>query len=509
VVLIIVGQFAVANAPFLLNVSAIFTLTNGTFSISRREAKMHLYLVFLALTWLNSAVMPSPATQSTSTYITHVTVIDTKSGKELHNQTVTISGNLISGVQNSNAVAVPPEARVIDGSGKYLIPGLWDMHVHGTQYDSTLPLYIANGVTGVREMFGPPNANKFRAELASKGIVAPHINLASPIVDGNPPIWPNAIKVETAAEARRVVDEQKQRGADFIKVYTRLSREAYFAILDEAKRMNIPVEGHVPIRVTAWEATAAKQKSIEHSMGIPFACSTRENELWRKAATTKSMLEVVNVEVQAWRSYSHKKCTRLFEEFKRNQTWQVPTLTVYSTIALLNETQFRNDTRIRYFGGEFRRRLDAKNDPGLKSLTTADFEVERELFTHEKEIVGEMFRAGVPILAGTDTGNPYCFPGFSLHDELSFLVEAGMSPLAALQAATWNAAVFMNASDRYGSIERGKVADLVLLNADPLQDIHNTTKILEVFEQGREFDRVALETILKDALRNANSTTAN
>jgi imidazolonepropionase-like amidohydrolase len=453
--------------------------------------------------------MPSSATQSSSIYITHVTVIDIKSGKEMYNQTVTVSGDRISGVQNSNAVAAPPGAKIIDGSGKYLIPGLWDMHVHGTQYDSTLPLYIANGVTGVREMFGPPDANKFRAELAAKNIIAPHLYLASPIVDGNPSAWPNAIKVESAAEARRVVDEQKQRGADFIKVYSGLSREAYFAIVDEAKRMNIPVEGHVPIRVTAWEATAAKQKSIEHSMGICFACSTREHELWRKAATTKSMLEVVEVEVQAWRSYSHEKCMRLFEEFKRNQTWQVPTLTVYSSIALLNERQIRNDSRLRYFGGEFRHRLDARDDPQLKSLTAADFDAERELFTYEKGIVGEMFRAGLPILAGTDTGNPYCFPGFSLHDELSFLVEAGMSPLAALQAATWNAAVFTNESDRYGSIEPGKIADLVLLNADPLQDIHNTTKILEVFEAGREFDRAGLDTILKDALRNASSKTAN
>lgn len=135
----------------------------------------------------------------------------------------------------------------------------------------------------------------------------------------------------------------------------------------------------------------------------------------------------------------------------------------------------------------------------MKRMTTADFVVERELFAYDEKLVGAMFRDGVPFLAGTDTGNPYCFPGFSLHDELALLVESGVSPLGALQAATRNPAIFMDASDKYGSVAPGKVADLVLLDADPLKDIHNTTRTLEVFLAGKEFNRAALDDVLKRA----------
>jgi hypothetical protein len=263
-----------------------------------------------------------------------------------------------------------------------------------------------------------------------------------------------------------------------------------------------------PTRITAWEATAAGQKSIEHLMGISFACSRREKELWPRAITTKTMVEGDTLEVQAWRTYSHEKCVSLFEEFKKNGSWPVPTLVVYRTFGLLNDSQFRNDGRVSYFGGEFRDWLVAKDDFRLKSWTAADFELERELFKHEQEAVGELFRAGVPMLAGTDAGNPFCFPGFGLHDELALLVEAGMSPLGALQAATRNAASFMDASDGYGSIAPGKIADLVLLEADPLQDIRNTSKISEVFEAGKEFDRAALDQMLKTAELAAKATPA-
>ena len=439
------------------------------------------------------------------TYITHVTVVDTETGKEIQDQTVMISGDKISDITDSRSTTMPAHAKILDGRGKYLIPGLWDMHVHGTNYESTLPLYIANGVTGVREMFGPPDANKVREELAQSNIIAPHLYLASPIIDGNPPIWPNSIKVETPQEARSVVDQQKRRGADFIKVYSRLSREAYFAILDEAQHQNIPVAGHVPTRVTAWEATAAKQKSIEHLMDIPIACSSREEELRAAAATTKSMLEGDKLEVDAWHSYSQEKCDRLFQDFKKNGTWAVPTLMVYKTFGLLNDTEFRKDERMRYFSGEFRGWLSANGDPRLKAWTTADFALERELFNDEEGLVKELFRAGVPMLAGTDTGNPYCFPGFSLHNELALLVDSGMSPLSALQTATLNAAVFMNATDRYGSVSKGKIADLLLLDADPLNDIHNTKRISEVFLAGREFNRSELDAILRSAEHATNN----
>jgi ketosteroid isomerase-like protein len=465
---------------------------------------LSLFLVALGLT--ATAQNSSTSASQLEILITHVTVIDTDTGKEATDQTVTISGGKIADVAKSRNFAASPSTRTVDGRGKYLIPGLWDMHVHGTKFDSTLPLYIANGVTGVREMFGPPDANKFRAELAAKHLIAPHIYMASPIVDGKPAIVPNSIEVTTAEEGRRAVDEQKQRGADFIKVYSLLSREAYFAIIDEARRQNIPVAGHVPSSVSVWEATAAKQRTIEHLFGVELGCSSREKDLRPKFLAANPFKDEWDaLLLETWQSYSDSRCKALFAELKKNGTWPVPTLAVRHAFGMLNDPKFTSDNRLRYFSGEFRDWISGKFDSRMKDSSASDFAVIRETYSEESRVTGEMFRAGVPMLAGTDVGNPFCFPGFSLHDELALLVESGVSPIGALQMATRNPAIFMNATDKYGSVTPGKVADLVLLDADPLLDIHNTTKISEVFLDGKEHDRAALDQILASAERSANA----
>lgn len=443
----------------------------------------------------------SPKTNQPPTYITHITVIDTETGAEVADQTVKISDDRVVSVESSSALQLPAGANVIDATGKYLIPGLWDMHVHGASDERagwSYPLYIANGVTGVRDMWGPSNANKFRAHLAGKKNPAPHLYLASPIVDGNPPVWPGSIVVSKPQQGRKVVDEQKRNGADFIKVYNRLDRDTYFAIADESKRQQIPFAGHVPLQITAWEATGAGQRSIEHLTGIALACSSQEAQLARPIAAGVSPRDRNSWLLQAWHSYSDEKCRRLFAEFKQNQTWQVPTLTVLRSQGWLDDPRFTRDPRLRYIPLQVRERWE----PGgayfpYRAWSAADFARSRELFEYDKKIVGAMFRAGVPMLAGTDTQNPYCFPGFSLHDELALLVESGITPLGALQMATRNPAIFIGATDRYGSVSAGKIADLVILDADPLQDIHNTTRIRAVFLAGKYFDRAALDKLLK------------
>jgi hypothetical protein len=443
---------------------------------------------------------------ATALYIEDVTVIDTETGEEAQHRTVKISAGRISAVVAAHAAKASSGARTVKASGKFLIPGLWDMHVLGNNqpwFTDLFPLYLANGVTGIREMFGPPNAGQFRAELAARHIDAPRIYLASPIVDGYPPVWSKSISVKTAAEARQAVDEQVRNGADFIKIDSMLSRDAYFAIIDEAKKKHIDVEGHVPRRISIWEATDAKQKSIEHLNGIGIGCSSREEELWPKVVAAKSAEEVDRLIVEAAHSYDDEKCRRLFAEFKRNKSWPVPTLTVSRSFASLNDPKFTTDERTKYFGGEARRWLVADDDFRLKGTSDENFKLKREYFAFDKRLVGELFRAGVPMLAGTDVGNPYCFPGFSLHDELAMRVEAGVSPLAALQAATRNAALFMGVSDKYGAVKPGMVADFVLLDADPLIDIHNTARISAVFLGGKVFDRAALDGLLSQAERTA------
>ena len=208
--------------------------------------------------------------------------------------------------------------------------------------------------------------------------------------------------------------------------------------------------------------------------------------------------------MEAYESFSEAKCQKLFAEFRRNCTWSVPALVVYRSTAMSSDPQFRNDDRLRYFGGQLRTWLSRNAVMERTNFDLSDFAVERELLNRRQWLVGTLFRAGVPMLAGTDTPNPFCFPGFGLHDELALMVESGATPLAALQAATRNPALVLGATDKNGSVTAGKIADLVLLDADPLKDIHNTTRISGVFLNGRFLDRAALDKLLKEAEAAAN-----
>lgn len=400
---------------------------------------MRKTITLLLVAFCLSATAQNSTTSASQSeiYITHVTVIDIETGKEATDQTVVISGGKVADVAEREKLTAPTSARIVDGRGKFLIPGLWDMHVHRTEYESTYPMYLVNGVTGVREMAGPFDANKFRSDLAAKKLDAPHFYFASSIVDGDPPRVPDQIVVKTAEEARKVVDDQKQ-GADFIKVMDRLSRNSYFAIIDEAKSQDIPVVGHVPFAISAWEASVSGQKSIEHLHAVPLACSTREAELRaRLVATKENSWKLWNpIYMEAYESYSDEKCQRLFTEFKKDGAWSVPTLVVYRSTAMSSDPQFRNDNRLHYFGGEMRTWLSKNAVMERANFDPSDFAIERELLKRRKWLVGVLFRAGVPMLAGTDTPNPFCFPGFGLHDELALMVESGVTPLGALQAAT-------------------------------------------------------------------------
>lgn len=435
------------------------------------------------------------------TSISHVTVINVATGEELKDQTVTLRGNRIASV----APAQPgDESRpgAIDAHGQYLIPGLWDMHVH-VHDTAELPLYIANGVTGIRIMSGEKNTAAARAELARES-PSPEIYLASAIVDGSPPVWPGSIVVKKPADARRTVNEIKAGGADFIKVYDRIPREAYLALADEARRQHIDFEGHVPDAITAQEASAAGQRSFEHLQSIALACSSKQDSLMGDLARARFFRDRLLVEASGYRSFDPAKCQALYAEFRKNQTWQVPTLTVRRIWGRQDDSRFTSDARLAYIGRKSRERWQARIEPQLRRWSGAQFQLARGIFSADERVVGGMFRAGVPMMAGTDAMNPFCFPGFSLHDELGLLVESGMSALAALQAATINPAKFLGRSAELGTVEAGKIANLVLLRADPMADIHNTTQIRAVWLAGACFDESSRGQMLQNAKLRAN-----
>lgn len=457
-----------------------------------------------------------------SLVIQHVTVIDGTGGSAAPNRTVIVNGDRIVAVTPSKKkTRLPKQALVVDGTGKFLIPGLWDMHVHGAS-DERAPwshlLFLANGVVGVRDMSGPSDAHAWRAAQLSIDHPSPTIYLGSPIVDGPNPVWPDSIVVADEEQARQVVNQQEQRGADFIKVYSRLSRDAYFAIANEAKRRGIPFEGHVPESVTAAEASDAGQKSIEHLTRVTEACSReettidvesrRQEALFRAPNATlaqkmQSGKGIIDLDLLAIATYDDATAQALFARFVKNGTWQCPTLTQLRS--QIDDPLPADDSRLKYLSETVRAKWNGgyyKNLP--PPARAALINLSKAQFGESMKIVGMMHRAGVSILAGTDTMNPQCFPGFGLHDELALLVEAGMSPMAALQAATRNAAQFMGQLDRRGTIEPGKVADLVLLDKDPLADIHNTRAIQAVVLNGKLFPRAALDDMLAKAQKLAN-----
>jgi imidazolonepropionase-like amidohydrolase len=473
---------------------------------------MQKFVLVLAMCF--SIVLISAETRAQSKnpalVIQHVSVVDVSAGKLLGRQTVVVENGRITSVTPESSAKAPVGARLIDGTGKFLIPGLWDMHVHAAWpgLDSMFaPLFVANGVTGVREMYGSPFVIAAWKHNYQTGAPWPRMIGSGHILDGPKPFWPGSTVAANAEEAKAAVDKLHAGGADFIKVYTKLPRDAYFAALDEAKRIGTYCAGHVPDAVTVSEASDHGQRSVEHLTGVALECSKDADVLRAERAaaaadTSANLMKVwLGQSKRILATQDPKRAADLYARLARNHTWQVPTLTVLRSMSSMNDSVFTNDPRTKYMPEQIVDGWDWKHDFRFRSRTPEDWENGKQMFKLSMQIVGAMNKAGVPMMAGTDMLNPFTFPGFSLHDELVNLTEAGLSPAEALRAATLNPAIFMNATDSLGTVEKGKRADLVLLGANPLDDIHNTQKVNAVVLNGRLYDRAALDSLVAGSQR--------
>jgi len=472
-----------------------------------------LFRPFLALVTftLTTAVQNSPvrALQAPrgAIYVTHVTLINTVTGKELSDRTVVIFGDHIADVIAGQKAIPPADVTIVDGEDRYLIPGLWDMHVHAVdaeRIDSMFPMFVANGVLGIREMgTAMPLADiaQLRKSIQGGSRVGPRIVAAGPILDGRlKPLRPNFLAITTPEAGRAEVDTLKRDGADFIKVYSWLSKGTFLAIADEAKRQNITFAGHVPFSVSALEASDAGMSSMEHMFGIYLSCSSREDGLraeMLKSGPNLGGLDRIRLEAHdAADSYDPARCARVFAHLAKNRTWQVPTLTAVWANAQGFNAQVTSDLRLRYIPASVQQRWsdEAKSSRNLQPAFA-------KFHSEELRILSDLHRAGVLVLAGTDAAwyQAYTYAGFSLHEELALLVRAGFTPAEALQSATIDPARFLGREKDLGSVEKGKLADLVLLSADPLKNISNTQKIEAVIVNGRLLDHKALDSLLMEA----------
>jgi hypothetical protein len=472
--------------------------------------------VFILLLLFSISCVSKQATEATVTLIIdHATIIDTAGGLNQTDMAVFIAGNRIVDVKKARHFRAPKGIRVVDAKGKYLIPGLWDMHIHW-YHERFLTLFIANGVTGVRQMDGFPMHLDWRDRATRGELLAPRQVIASTIVDGPGATMTGSIEVGNEKEAREAVKKIKNSGFDFVKIYNGIPRDAFYALADEAAKQGLSFAGHVPHSVSALEASAAGQKCIEHLDGVLEACSPDGREITqgylKNTAGVNNKKGMNTARRQAMRvlrekmlaTYDEERASSLYAGFAQNGTWQCPTLTAVRAVAFIDEADFRDDPRLKYMPKYFRSIWQPENNPLWASRSAEDYAISKRIFQRQMKTLAEMRRASVRILAGTDTGNPFCFPGFSLHDELALLVETGFTPMEALQAATINPADFLGTAESFGTIEKGKIADLVLLEADPLEHIENTKRIAGVVLGGRLFEKSQLDKMLADADKIAN-----
>ncbi|RDI35034.1 amidohydrolase family protein [Lentzea flaviverrucosa] len=459
--------------------------------LARRDVLSWLGKGALGAVALGAVGQPARAASGV-TALRGATLVDGTGRPPVRDATIVLAGDRILAAGRHRDV--PRGVRVIDVAGKYVIPGLWDLHTHATFYENTVaPLHVVQGVTGIREMWGQPETHDTRRRIETGEILGPRMVVASTIVDGPGSIWPGSDVVRTPAEARAAVRRARDGGADFVKVYSFLSPECHAAVADEARRLRIPFAGHVPARVPVQDALA--QHTHEHLYNLFTSTSDNADALYAQLRAMPDDPADPNwwgrhagrIERAAVATHSPARARQLFAAMARQGTWQSPTLFVERNMSRSPET-ITNDPvaleRMRYIPVGLRAQWQ-QIMTGRPTRTPEEVAELRRFGDARMRLLQQMHEAGVGVVAGTDAGFAYVFPGFSLHDELALLVQAGLSPAQALQAATRDAARCVGREHESGTVTPGKQADLVVLDADPLRDITNVGRVHAVVSRGR------------------------
>ncbi|HEY0144041.1 MAG TPA: amidohydrolase family protein [Thermoanaerobaculia bacterium] len=443
-----------------------------------------------------------PVRTTTPLAITNVSIIDVRSGQASGPRTVLIERGRIAAI---GSVAIPSAAKVIDGQGRYLIPALWDMHTHVFAVSPLLdmPLYIAYGVTNVRDMQGCPKPNdpfiacaedkrRWTREAIEGKRIGPRVVATTSFMANGPGMVkrlgdvPAYFDTANAEQARAFVRHFARQRVEAIKVYDRIPRDAYFALVDEARRQKLDVVGHRPLSVTAIEA-AAHQKSIEHARFIVQESYPGRDPKDRRRAVDE---------------HDPTMAQAIFAAMKQHGTYYVPTHLTRWVDAYGDHPSVRDDPLLRYLHPLMKRQwLEDVDETIAEDPSPAGRQSYRDFYRKGLELTGAAHRAGVRVVAGTD----YIVAGADLHRELQELVTAGLSPADALRAAIVTPAEYFGRTDDYGAVETGKVADLILLDANPLLDIRNSQRIAAVVFNGNLYDRGDLQRIRTHVERRARS----
>jgi imidazolonepropionase-like amidohydrolase len=436
--------------------------------------KISSLLILTLATWLNAQERPVA--------FVDVTVVPMDKEQTLPHQTVVVVGGRITQVASAVSAKVPHGALKIDGRGKFLMPGLADMHVHfirpaaagqfqpsasndyAHENQALALLFVANGITTVRNMWGHPAVNDFAKEVDAGHILGPHTYSTGPVTDGNPSFWESARVVETREQAEEAVQSDKQAGYIAVKVVDHLSKEAYQALVAAARQQGLPVVGHVPTAVGLSGAIAARQDSIEHLTGFWEALQPDGSGAQKK--TARELVQQADL----------KKLPALVQATKAADLWNCPTLAVGNHIIRTDAVWFQELSLVppgiveRYRKAYTLNPDDPRFSPEARALNNA--------------IVKALHDGGAHLLLGTDAVKPSVLPGFSLQEELEKFVATGMTPYEAIRAGTSDAAKFLHQENEFGVVSTGRRADLLLVEANPLEDVTNVSKRAGVMVNG-------------------------
>lgn len=484
----------------------------------KRTANYFLPLALLIFLFLaNNCTNPATSHSNPPLLLQNVHTIDAKSGLK-ENQSILIQDNRIVEVGNSSSIKPPKGSKIIDGNGKFLIPGLWDAHVHLTYEKELSPtmlqLFLVNGITSVRETGGQLDlvlAEKEKAQKDPKNL--PRVMIAGPLLDGVPTVYdgsspgrpPLGVGAGSVEEAESLVEQFAKADVDLIKAYEMLTPEAFKAVVAKAKEEDLVVTGHVPLSMDVVEASDAGMRSMEHMRNLEMACSsdweallkTRQDMLFEGADEAGGALRSNIHSAQRTHAIGNQDAVRRAEVLQHladNETWQCATLSILTGASLRPFAQQEWQDYFKYLPESMEKRWRSQLEQYLQTPVDSN----RVTYTSwGLEMISHLKAAGVDIMAGTDTPIFFLTPGYSLHDELALLVKGGLTPLEAIEAATSKPAEYFNMENELGLIEEGMFADLVLLDANPLEDIRNTQQIHAVIRDGKLHDQAALEKLLE------------
>jgi imidazolonepropionase-like amidohydrolase len=449
--------------------------------------------------------------------LTKATLIDVAGGKAVKGKSLVLKGDTILAVVDDKQLVNYAAKKTISLPGKYVMPGLWDTHVHFgggpaliEENKHLLQLYLAYGITAVRDCSGdlPDTVLQWRDEVNQRKLEGPTIFTSAAKLEGYKPLWKGTIEVGTPEEVSRALDKLQGQKVDFVKITENtLKPEIYLEALRQAKERGMRTSGHIPVQLTLKTMFDAGLGTVEHQSYLLRASTPREQELTDLVAAGK--LTGKDAVKQSLDSYDEATARASFRYMASKGTAVVPTLSVSRVVAYLDHEDHAHDEALQYIGAGLRATYDWRVQRAAQDDAAAIAQ-RKAVFEKSAALLPILQQEGVSIIAGTDAGflNSYDYPGQALHDEIGLYVKYGLTPAQALQSAVINGPRFLGKLDHYGALEAGKAADVLVLDANPLQDIGATRKIRTVISHGTVYDRARLDKILADTKTWAAQTKA-